>query len=103
MAIRDALKTIQKYGDCYYADCPENHNTADAIKNVNKKVVEYRELAYPHRIGSYYRVRTPEGIKTALMNHGPVVVSMTCKKMHILPMTYIIIRKTQKILVDIAS
>lgn len=80
MAIRDALKTIQKYGDCYYADCPGNHNTADAIKNVNKKVVEYRELAYPHRIGSYYRVRTPEGIKTALMNHGPVVVSMTCKE-----------------------
>ena len=80
MVIRDALKTVRKYGDCYYVDCPGNHNTADAMKNVNEKAEEYRDLAYPHRIGSYYRVRTPEEIKTALMNHGPVVVSMTCKK-----------------------
>lgn len=79
MVIRDALKTIQKYGDCYYVDCPGNHDTADAMKNINEKVEEYRDLAYPHRIGSYYRVRTQEEIKTALMNHGPVVISMTCK------------------------
>ena len=79
MVIRDALKTIQKYGDCYYADCPGNHDTVDAMNNVNEKVEEYRDLAYPHRIGSYYRVRTQEEIKTALMNHGPVVISMTCK------------------------
>ena len=79
MVIRDALKTIKKYGDCYYADCPGNHDTADAMKNINEKVEEYRDLAYPHRIGSYYRVRTQEEIKTALMNHGPVVISMTCK------------------------
>lgn len=80
MVIRDALKTVQKYGDCYHSDCPGNHNTADAMKNINEKVEEYRDLAYPHRIGSYYRVRTLEEIKTALMNHGPVVVSMTCKE-----------------------
>lgn len=79
MVIRDALKTIQKYGDCYYVDCPGNHDTADAMNNVNEKMEEYRDLAYPHRIGSYYRVKTPEEIKTALMNHGPVVISMTCK------------------------
>ena len=79
MVIRDALKTVQKYGDCYYADCPGNHDTADAMNNVNEKVEEYRDLAYPHRIGSYYRVKTPEEMKTALMNHGPVVISMTCK------------------------
>lgn len=79
MVIRDALKTVQKYGDCYYADCPGNHDTVDAMKNVNEKVEEYRDLAYPHRIGSYYRARTPGEIKTALMNHGPVVISMTCK------------------------
>lgn len=79
MVIRDALKTVQKYGDCYYVDCPGNHDTADAMNNVNEKVEEYRDLAYPHRIGSYYRVKTPEEIKTALMNHGPVVISMTCK------------------------
>ena len=79
MVIRDALKTVQKYGDCYYADCPGNHDTANAMKNINEKVEEYRDLAYPHRIGSYYRVKTPEEMKTALMNHGPVVISMTCK------------------------
>lgn len=80
MMIRDALKTIQKYGDCYYTDCSGNSNVQDAMNKVNEKVEEYRDLAYPHRVGSYYRVKTPEEIKTALMNHGPVVISMTCKE-----------------------
>lgn len=77
MCIRDALKTIYKYGDCYYTDCPGNSNVEAAMQKINENVEDYRNKAYPYRIGSYYRVRSEKEIKTALMNHGPVVISMT--------------------------
>lgn len=78
MCIRDALKTIYKYGDCYYTDCPGNSNVQTAMNKINNNVDNYRELAYPHRIGSYYKVKTENEIKTALTHHGPVVISMNC-------------------------
>ena len=80
MCIRNALNTIRKYGDCYYTDCPGNSNVETAMTKINENVDEYRNKAYPYRIGSYYRVKTPEEIKTALLSHGPVVISMTTKK-----------------------
>ena len=80
MCIRNALNTILKYGDCYYTDCPGNSNVETAMTKINENVDEYRTKAYPYRIGSYYRVKTPEEIKTALLNHGPVVISMTTRK-----------------------
>ena len=40
------------------------------------RVKHYRELAYPHRISTYYRCYTNDDIKTALVKHGPVLVSM---------------------------
>ena len=76
MAIRDALKTIQKYGDPYKTDCPGNNDVAKAMETINAKVDAYRELAYPHRISTYYKVNNEDEIKTALYKHGPVVVSM---------------------------
>ena len=80
MCIRDALNTIYKYGDCYYTDCPGNSNVQTAMNKINENVEEYRNLAYPHRIASYYKVKNEDEIKTALMNHGPVVVSMNWKE-----------------------
>ena len=79
MCIRDALKTIRKYGDCYYSDCPGNTDLQESMEKINKDVENYRNLAYPHRVKSYYRATTAADIKTALMHYGPVVVSMTCK------------------------
>lgn len=79
MVIRDALKTIRKYGDCYFTDCPGNSNLQNAISKINEKLEEYRNLAYPHRIGSYFRTNTTGEIKTALIKYGPVVASMNCK------------------------
>ena len=80
MQIRNALKTIQKYGDPYEKDCPGNHNYEKASEKVNKKVEELKSLAIYNRVSSYYRCNSPEEIKTALMKHGPVLISMNTYK-----------------------
>lgn len=76
MCIRDALKTITKYGDPFKSDCPGNNDVKEAINNIASDVDKYRQLAYPNRISAYYRCKTNEAIKTALVKHGPVLVSM---------------------------
>jgi hypothetical protein len=76
MCIRDALANLKKYGDCYHADCPTNSEVDEARKIVDSNVNKLRALAYPHRISSYYRCWNAEQIKTALINHGPVLISM---------------------------
>lgn len=76
MCIRDGLKTIQRYGDTYLIDCSGNHDLDKAMENVSARSEELRELAYPHRISSYFKLNTEEEIKTALMKYGVVVVSM---------------------------
>lgn len=76
MMIRDALRTTKKYGVPFKTECPGNNDVRDAINNINKNLEKYRELAYPHRVSAYYRCRTMDEIKTALIKHGPVLVSM---------------------------
>lgn len=80
MVIRDALKTLQKYGAPAESDCPGNHNYEKAAEKVNVNIEKYKELAYLNRISSYYRCNSPEEIKTALMKHGPVLISMNTHK-----------------------
>jgi C1A family cysteine protease len=76
MMIRNALSTIRKYGDPYEQDCPGNNNVEEANENVNANFNAYVEKAYPHRVTAYYRCRNADEIKTALMKHGPVAISM---------------------------
>lgn len=80
MMIRDALNTIRKYGVPFKTDCPGNNDVKEAMENINTKVDHYRELAYPHRVSTYYRCYTNDDIKTALVKHGPVLVSMNTYK-----------------------
>ena len=76
MFLRNALRTIQKIGDCPVADFKGNHEYKEAMSNVKAKEEELKQLAYPHRISSYARVRTVADIKKALMDYGYVLVSM---------------------------
>ena len=76
MYIREALKTINKLGDCYQTDCPGNHEYETAMKNVEEKLDTLKDKAHPHRISSYVRLNNIADIKSALMDHGYVVVSM---------------------------
>jgi C1A family cysteine protease len=76
MRIRDGLNTLVKYGDVYEEDCKGNHNCNQAMKNISQDFDRLKELAYPHRISGYFRINTNDELKTALMNHGVVVVNM---------------------------
>lgn len=76
MMIRDALNTLKSYGDPYERDFPGNNDVSVAQDNVTKHFDTIVDLAYPHRISTYYRCDNNDGIKTALMSHGPVIASM---------------------------
>lgn len=76
LSIRDGLNTLLKYGDVYEEDCKGNHNYKQAMENVSKNFDHLKELAYPHRISGYFKIKTNDEIKTALMNHGVVIASM---------------------------
>lgn len=76
MPIREALANLRTYGDCYHRDCPSNSKVDKAMEIVNADLEHLRELAYPHRISGYYRCFTEKQIKTALIEHGPVLISM---------------------------
>ena len=76
MMIRDGLNTICKYGDTYKKDCSGNNDVKQAMENVSSRIDNLKDLAYPHRISAYYRCTTEDEIKTALLEHGPVVASM---------------------------
>ena len=80
MYIRDALKTLKKYGDVPLADLKGNNNYNIAMESVKSKRDELEEKAYPHRISSYFRVKTEDEIKTALMKHGYVMASINWYK-----------------------
>lgn len=76
MRIRDALKTIQKYGDTFSSDCSGNSDCEKAMKKVSENIDYLKGLAYPHRISAYFKINNADELKTALMKHGAVVVSM---------------------------
>ena len=80
MVIRDALKTLQQYGVPYNTVCPGNHDVQEAMEIVESDLMNYLDAAYPNKIESYYRCNSTEDIKTALMLHGPVLVSMNTYK-----------------------
>lgn len=76
MCLRDACKTLADVGDVYEVDCKGNHNYKEAMLNVEKSIDELRSKAYPHRISKYVRLRNESDIMQALMNYGPVLISM---------------------------
>lgn len=76
MYVREALKTLQKVGDCPQAVLSGNHKCEKAMEVVNSKLDELVEKAKPHRISTYAKVKTVDEIKQALMSFGYVVVNM---------------------------
>ena len=76
MVIRNGLNTLLKYGDPFQLDCPGNSDLTAARKKIEEDLEYYKGLAWPHRISTYYRCNNEAEIKTALMQYGPVVISM---------------------------
>jgi hypothetical protein len=80
MYIRNALNTLRKYGDVPFNDLKGNNDWNIAMGNVDSKLDELKEKAYPHRISSYFRVKTENEIKSALTKHGYVIASINWYK-----------------------
>lgn len=82
MSLRDVCNTLHKYGDCYNADLPGNENVDESVAAVNAKRDELAAAAYPHRITKYFKVdpSSRADMRRALMNHGYLLVSMTCRE-----------------------
>lgn len=76
MMIRDALKTIQKFGDPFKTECGGNNHYKIAMNNVSENLDVLKDCAYPHRISTYVRLKTADEMKTSIMENGPIVVSM---------------------------
>ena len=76
MSIRNALNTVKKYGVPYMTDCRGNNEFMDAMDHIRSNIDTYLDLAYPHRISGYAKLRSINEMKTAIMNNGPIIVSM---------------------------
>lgn len=76
MYIRDALKTIQKFGDVPLDDFPLNCEVPTAKNELDKKFEGLKGKAFPNRISTYFTLSTDDDIKSCLMNENYVVVSI---------------------------
>lgn len=77
MYLRDACKIVQKYGDCLCETMPLNIEMPDCYTYVKNRLNEelYNE-ALISKVESYARCTTSSAIKHALMNYGPVLMSV---------------------------
>ena len=78
MYLRDACKIVANYGDPLLADCPGNNEISKVyeiaeIAMSNDKIMN---TASAFRIKSYFSCNTIDEIKTALVNYGPVLISV---------------------------
>lgn len=77
MYTREALSNMCKFGDVYYEDFPENVEVPKAINIFEERADSLKDKAYPNRFSTYFRVYSDDEIKHALMNYGPVIITIT--------------------------
>lgn len=76
MYLRDALKTMTKFGDVPYEYFPDNVEVPYAIELFEQKVEEIEPLGYNFKFKAYYKLTTEKGIKTHLLSGNPVIMAM---------------------------
>ena len=77
MYLRDACKIVHTYGDCYESTIPGNTEQPKCTKVLKAILTDkiYKEARIT-RVQSYARCTGESAIKYALMNYGPVLVSI---------------------------
>ena len=77
MYLRDVCKIIKKYGDCLFNTVPFNIEMPECYNLLKDELNDdvYNEAAIC-RIESYARCMSENGIKHALMNYSPVLMSI---------------------------
>lgn len=76
MILRDAIKAVCTYGDVYHRVFEENVEVPKAIDLFEQKFDELKDKAKFARFSTYIRLYTPEQIKAALINNGPVAFAI---------------------------
>lgn len=78
MYLRDACKIVTNYGDPLEVDCPGNTEVPRTYEIAEKAMENQQimETAALFRTKSYYSCKTIEDIKYALVNYGPVIISI---------------------------
>lgn len=74
--VRDALKTVSKCGDAFFADMSFNLEIPDAVDQYNSRNATIDEIAYHNRISAYYKLSDTDSIKEQLMRVGPVIFAV---------------------------
>lgn len=80
MYLRSMLNILLHNGDCIYPYCKGNNDWRAAAVHVNQLTQKAHDNAKQYCITAYFRLNSIEEIKYALMNYGPVVISMTWNK-----------------------
>lgn len=78
MYLRDACKIATNYGDALELDCPGN-TEIPKVYDIAAEAMEDESImstAAVYRTKSYYSCKTIEDIKYALVNYGPVIISI---------------------------
>lgn len=73
---RQAIKSVNKEGDCLYNDFPYNMTYPQVKLLIEKDSENLHKLAAEHLIKSYFRCYSEEEIKRAIMNQGAVIVGI---------------------------
>lgn len=77
MVVRDALDAVVTCGDVTKSEFNVNVEVPEAITKFEASFDKLKSSAYPNRFSKYFRVKTENEIKTALMNYGPVCFAIT--------------------------
>ena len=76
MYLRDALKTMTKFGDVPYEYFPDNVEVPYAIELFEQRLDEIEPLGYNFKFKAYYKLEVEKDIKTHLLSGNPVVMAM---------------------------
>ena len=74
---RDACKILMKYGDCKWSILPTNTEMPACIDKVKALTEEQVNEALDQRVLFYARCYNDDAMKHALMNHGPLLGSIS--------------------------
>ena len=71
---REAMKTIQQYGNVRFKDFPFNEEIPAICNRVMNNFPALTEKAGHNKIATYFQLTTADEIKTCLMKYGPVSI-----------------------------
>ena len=76
MYTKDAIKTVTKYGDVPNELLSGNVEVPEAINKFEAAFDAINSEGYFFKFLEYFKLKNEAAIKTALMEHGPVVITM---------------------------